>query len=98
MNATWDDLLDTLRTHDGPVILTARVDGDGIVGDDLGKVRTQKDLPYDVDVVVQASGHREFNLRGVRSVRLKDVRGVVEIGDLDLPDLLDMLTGDSARH
>ena len=26
LNATWDDLLDTLRTHDGPVILTARAD------------------------------------------------------------------------
>ena len=49
LNATWDDLLDTLRTHDGPVILTARAD-DG--GEDL-KARVQKDLPYDVDVVVQ---------------------------------------------
>ena len=93
LNATWDDLLDTLRAHNGPVILTARVDGDGLVGDDLGKVRTQKDLPYDVDVVVQASAHRNFNLRGVRSVRFRDVAGVVEIGDLIIPDLLDLLTG-----
>lgn len=97
LNQTWDDMLDVLRTHDGPVVLTARVDGNGLVGDDLGKVRTQKDLPYDVDVVVQASGHREFNLRGVRSVRFKDLPGVIEIGDLDLPELLDMLTGDSVR-
>lgn len=89
LNATWDDLLDTLRTHDGPVILTARAD-DG--GEDL-KARVQKDLPYDVDVVVQASTHRNFSLRGVRSVRFKDVPGAVEIGDLNIPDLLDILTG-----
>ena len=85
----WDDLLDTLRTHDGPVILTARAD-DG--GEDL-KARVQKDLPYDVDVVVQASAHRNFSLRGVRSVRFKDVPGAIEIGDLNIPDLLDVLTG-----
>ena len=89
LNATWDDLLDTLRTHDGPVILTARAD-DG--GEDL-KARVQKDLPYDVDVVVQASAHRNFSLRGVRSVRFKDVPGAIEIGDLNIPDLLDVLTG-----
>ena len=93
LNATWDDLLDVLRTHDGPVILTARVDGDNLAGDDLSKVRVQKDLPYDVDVVVQASGHRTFNLRGVRSIRFKGVSGTVEIGDLVIPDLLDLLTG-----
>ena len=89
LNATWDDLLDTLRTHNGPVILTARAD-DG--GEDL-KARVQKDLPYDVDVVVKASTHRHFSLRGVRSVRFKDVPGAVEIGDLNIPDLLDVLTG-----
>lgn len=93
VNATWDDLLHVLRSHAGPVVLIARVDGDSLVDDTLGKVRTQKDLAYEVDVVVRATGHRMFALTGARSVVLADLghTGAMELGDLDLAGLLDQL-------
>lgn len=93
LNATWDDLLVVLRRHAGPVVLTGRADDAGI--DELGRVRTQKDLAFDVDAVVQAQAHRDFTLVGARSLALADLaeRVPLALGDLDLPALLDLLGG-----
>lgn len=96
VNATWDDLLAVLRQHDGPVVLIARVDGDTLVDDTLGKVRTQKDLAYECDVVIRATGHRSFALTGVRSTALVDAPVPVEFGDLVLADVLDLVSGSAA--
>ena len=98
VNAAWDDLLDVLRTHPGPVVLTARTDAAGLVGDELGRVRTQKDLAFEADVVVQATGHRAFTLVGARTLALAhaEVSLPLGLGDLVLADLLDLLTGGGA--
>jgi len=96
VNTAWDDLLNVLRTYPGPVVLTARTDDTGIVDDALGRVRTQRDLAFEADVVVQATGHRRFALAGASSLALAtdDVALPLELGDLVLADLLDLLTGD----
>ena len=93
LNSSWDDILTVLRTHAGPVILTARADDAGL--DDLGRVRVQKDLAFDVDVVVQAAAHRDFTLVGARSLALASLKERVPLplGDLDIPSLLDLLSG-----
>lgn len=98
VNSTWADFLTVLRTFPGPVVLTARVDGETIVDDALGRIRTQRDLAFETDVVVQATGHRRFTLAGARSLALSDVAesGPVELGDLVLADLFELLGADEA--
>lgn len=56
----WAHLLDVLREHDGPVIVTARLEKQTVFTDDGNptkdkhfKVKAQKGLPFDVDVVVE---------------------------------------------
>lgn len=94
VNATWDDFLALLRQHPGPVVLIARVDGDALVDDTVGKVRTQKDLAYECDLVIRATGHREFVLAGARSLALAvaDHKGTIPLGDLNLPYIFDQFT------
>lgn len=74
----WRRLLEVLRTHNGPVILTARleqvavVDSDGKpTTDKTWKIRSEKNLPYEVDVIVEMPRPRETYLTGVRSLHLQ---------------------------
>lgn len=73
----WNHVLDALREHDGPVIITARldettvVDGEKPTKDKDWKVKAEKNLPYDVGVIVQLRGFGNAFLTGVRSLRIK---------------------------
>jgi hypothetical protein len=87
--ARWGMLLDVLRKHDGPVIITARLE-EVTVMDKAGnptkekapKVRAEKNLPFDVTCIVEMPRRREAYLTGVVSTRLQ-----LEPGDaLKLPD------------
>lgn len=74
----WTAVMDALRSHNGPVIITARLDLVMVMGSNgqptnekQWKVQGHKSLPFDVDAVVQMHTRGEFLLTGVRSVRVK---------------------------
>lgn len=74
----WRRLLEVLRTHDGPVVLIARLEQVAVVGPDgrpttdkTWKIRAEKNLPYEVDVIVEMPRPREAYLTGVRSLHLQ---------------------------
>jgi AAA domain len=74
----WGRLLEVLRQHEGPVILIARLEQVAVVGPDgkpttdkTWKIRTEKNLPYEVDVIVEMPRPREAYLTGVRSLALQ---------------------------
>lgn len=73
----WYDLLDVLRNHDGPSLITARLDvvtvmdADGKpTKDKTYKVKAQKSLPFDVGVIVEMPARGETYIGGVRSLKL----------------------------
>ena len=74
----WAGVMDALRAHRGPVVLTARLD-DVVVLDNFGKptrerdlkVKAEKSLPYDVTAIVQMPKRGEAWITGVKSVRVK---------------------------
>lgn len=74
----WAHVLDTLRAHQGPSIVTARLesvtvlDGKGQpTTDRTWKVKAEKSLPYDVGCIVEMPRRGETFLAGVRSLRFK---------------------------
>ena len=74
----WNHVLDTLREHEGPVLITARLDTVTVM-DDRGqpttqketKVKAEKSLPYEVGFIVEFPVMGEAVLTGVRSLRVK---------------------------
>lgn len=73
----WGHIMDTLREHDGPTLLTARLDevtvmsGGKPTTDKVMKVQAEKSLPYDVGAVVEMPERGKVWLKGVRSARLQ---------------------------
>lgn len=74
----WGRLLEVLRQHNGPVILIARLEQVAVVGadgkpttDKTWKIRAEKNLPFEVDAIVEMPRPREAYLTGVRSVHLQ---------------------------
>lgn len=73
----WRQIVDALRVHDGPVILTARLEQVTVM-DDRGKptaekewkVRAEKNLPFEVDGIVKMYRPREAFLSGMRTLTL----------------------------
>lgn len=71
----WQHILDLLREHQGPSIITARLDvttvmdGEKPTKDKTWKVQAEKGLPFDVGVVVEMRSRDEVLLTGVRSLR-----------------------------
>lgn len=71
----WRHLMDLLRAHRGPVLLTARlaqvaeVDGNRPTGRQEWRVEGHKTLPFDVSGIVQLRSRSERFLTGVRSLR-----------------------------
>lgn len=71
----WRLIIDTLRRHDGPVILCARLD-EVTEFDPRGnptrnrtwKVKAERNLPYDATAVVQLRSYRRPTLTAVRSL------------------------------
>jgi hypothetical protein len=74
----WNHIMNALRAHRGPVILTARLDTVTVMGDDgkptkqkQEKVSAQKSLPFDVGAVIEMPVRGEAYITGVRSVKLQ---------------------------
>lgn len=74
--AHWRQIIDALREHDGPVIITARYEEVAEIvkgkptGEKLWKVKAEKGLPYDVDAVIHMEERGKYVISKVRSVRL----------------------------
>lgn len=74
--AHWRAIIDALRDHDGPVIITARYEEVAEIvkgkptGEKLWKVKAEKGLPYDVDAVIHMEERGQYVVSKVRSVRL----------------------------
>ncbi len=74
----WSHIMDCLRDHQGPSIITARLDVVTVM-DDAGKptkakdrkVQGHKSLPYDVGAIVELPAPGQAVLTGVRSLRVK---------------------------
>lgn len=74
----WAHIIDTLRAHQGPSIVTARMesvtvlDGNGQpTTDRTWKVKAEKSLPFDVGCIVEMPARGDTWLTGVRSLRYK---------------------------
>lgn len=71
----FGDIINMLRQHDGPVIITARLEEISVViggkptTDRTWKVKAEKNLPFDVDMIIESRTPRTWEARGVRSVR-----------------------------
>lgn len=71
----WQDVMDALRLHHGPVILTARLDSVAVMENGQPtpqkewKIQGHKSLPFDATAVVEMRERGKFLLTGVKSVR-----------------------------
>lgn len=71
----WQHVLELLRQHQGPSIITARLeettvmDGDKPTKDKFWKVQAEKGLPFDVGCIVELRSRGDAYLTGVRSLR-----------------------------
>jgi hypothetical protein len=81
----WDHVLDALRAHDGPVIVTARLEMQTVFNDNGDptkdrhqKVKAQKSLPSDVGAIVEMPERGKVFVTGVRSLRWKQTDARVE--------------------
>jgi hypothetical protein len=89
----WYDVVDVLRAHDGPVIVTALLENQ-VVMDAAGKptkdrhwkIKAQKGLASDVGAVVEAPEYREWYVTGTRSVRREPVKTGVYDRSTAFPD------------
>lgn len=77
----WAHVMDILRDHQGPSIVTARqdvvtvIDKDGKPTRDKDrKVQAHKSLPFDVGAIVELPEPGEAVLTGVRSLRVKNAQ------------------------
>lgn len=94
----WAHVMDVLRAHDGPVILTARLDVVTVV-DGAGKPTKAKDrkvvahktLPYDAGVIVELDGVGDAYVTGVRSLRFRPERERTPVPDFSVEGLWDRL-------
>lgn len=71
----WKKLIRILRTHNGPVVLVARLEVVAVMDasgqptkDKTRKVQAHKSLPYAVDVIIQIPEYRKYQITGVRSL------------------------------
>jgi hypothetical protein len=103
-NARWNSILNSLREHTGPVIITGRLDRMMVV-DDQGqpvrgpggvtlkewKIKSQKSLPYDAGAVIQLRGgsHPPI-ISGVRSA-IWTMKEPEEIPGLTISEVWDRL-------
>ncbi|KQQ22563.1 hypothetical protein ASF48_05100 [Rathayibacter sp. Leaf299] len=74
-NFQWKRLLSEVKAWDGPVIITARLETTTVMSDagrpttaKTEKVKSQKALPYDVDLIVEMPARGQAELVGARSV------------------------------
>lgn len=96
--ANWAKVMDAVRAHRGPSLLTARLDEVMVMGDDgkptkqkTMKVQAHKTLPYDVGVVVELHERGHALIKGVRSVKMALEREEEIKGGISIPALWDRL-------
>lgn len=72
------EVIGLLYRHDGPSIVTARLEQVAVVGaggkptnEKAWKVRAEKNLPFEVDAVIQAREPRKFQITGLRSTKFQ---------------------------
>lgn len=74
--AQWADVMNALRTHQGPVILTARLDSVAVMENGAPttqkewKVQAHKSLVFDASAIVEMRERGQFLITGLRSVRV----------------------------
>lgn len=73
----WGYVVSELRRFPGPVVITARLEQVAVVGPNgqptgssTWKIRAEKNLPFEVQVVMQAREPRQWMLAGITSTRL----------------------------
>lgn len=74
----WAHLVKAINAHSGPVLLTSRLEAVTVM-DEKGKptpikadkIKTEKNLPYDVDGVIEMPERGKAYISGVRSVALQ---------------------------
>ncbi|MGF7124071.1 AAA family ATPase [Rhodococcus sp. BE178] len=73
----WGYVVSALRAFPGPVIVTARLDNVAVVGGDgrptgasTWKIRAEKNLPFEVQVIMQAREPRQWVLTKIASTQL----------------------------
>lgn len=73
----WVKVMDVLRSHSGPSLVTARLDtvtvldGNGKpTKEKTSKIKSQKSLPFDVGVIVELPARGEAYVTGARSLRV----------------------------
>jgi len=89
----WEHIMDTLRSHNGPVLLTSRLNYVTLM-DENGKPTKQKDwkvdshksLPYDVTGIVQLRERGDVWITGLKSVRFT-IPGVQQYAGFSIQDL-----------
>lgn len=92
VSSEWADILNLIRAHHGPVILTARLDTVAVIENGkptnakVDKVQGQKSLAYDVDAIVEMPERGRAELTGARSVIYK-IPARVELPDFTVDGL-----------
>ena len=104
----WRAVMNILRAHQGPVVLTARLahslvmDGDKPTGERIWKVQGHKTLPFDATAVVQMRSRGDVYLTAVRSLRWtappEDEVPVSDFTVVGLWDQLGITTAQTRSH
>lgn len=77
VNTKWDRIVDALRSNDGPVIITSRMDTATVFVDGkptrekAEKIKGKAQLPYDVDAIIEMPERGIATLAGARSATLR---------------------------
>lgn len=95
----WHTVMDAVRAHNGPTLITARLDVVTVL-DDAGKptkektskIKSQKTLPFDVGVIVEMPARGETYITGARSLKFDVPVGVRKsVKDFTVEGLLTQL-------
>lgn len=74
----WGHIMQAIREHEGPVLLTARLEEVAVIVDGKPttdktlKIKAEKSLPYDVSAIVQMPERGQFFLTGVKTTRFEN--------------------------
>lgn len=75
----WASIIELMLAHQGPSIITARLEKTSVIDDKTGeptkekvwKIQAEKNLAFEVGAVVEMHGRNEVYLTGVRSLRFQ---------------------------
>ncbi len=99
----WSHLMDAMRQHNGPVVITARMELKAVMNDKgeptrdkEQKILTHKSLPFDVDAIVELQSPGHAVITGVRSVKMAGVGDRREMREFTVDNLLRALGVDQS--